>query len=118
MFLNSLFFILFRLPDPGLCLEPGREGGKGEIDVYALKRFKNMGVRNKISDILDELMGKYVSIYELKEKLENIEKEKCTYYIDYHYTPFSDAHLYVGEISVYTRYELGLDKLICKDFEA
>ena len=75
-------------------------------------------VRNKISDILDELMGKYINIYELKKKMENIGEEKCTYHIDYHYTPFAEAVIYVGETSVYTRYELGLDKLVCKDFEA
>jgi len=81
------------------------------------KELKIITTRNKISDILFELMGKYVNIHELKEKLENIGEEKCTYYIDYHYTQFSEAVIYVGETSVYTRYELGLDKLVCKDFE-
>ena len=82
------------------------------------KELKIITTRNKITDILSELMGKYIDIYELKEKLENIREEKCTYYIDYHYTQFSDANLYIGETSIYTRYELGLDKLVCKDFEA
>jgi len=82
-----------------------------------LEELKKKTLKDKVSDILDNLMGKYISIHELKEKLENIGEEKCTYYIDYHYTKFSDGYLYVGETSIYTRYELGVDKLICKDFD-
>jgi len=81
------------------------------------EELKKKTLKDKVSDILDELMGKYINIHELKEKLESIGEEKCTYYIDYRYTQFSDAYLYVGKISIYTRYELGVDKLICKDFE-
>ena len=82
------------------------------------KELKIITTKNRISNILDELMGKYISIHELKERLENIGEEKCTYHIDYHYTEFSEATIYIGDTSTYSRYELGLDKLECKDFEA
>jgi len=82
------------------------------------KELKIITTKNKISNILDELIGKYISIHELKKKMENIGEEKCTYHIDYHHTTFSEATIYIGDISTYSRYELGLDKLECKDFEA